>query len=325
MARAASQLTEGPGVVLSRRNATLLPVRRTPRAHRSAFVLVLASLLLVASAPARAQSQGAASPEEKVVEWTLPGLPEPSGVVYHSTRKTLFVISDEGGIGEVTLEGKVKTSRALGGDLEGITFDPATGYLYVIREGHEILFEVDPDRFAIRRRFTIDRAFEGDPDFLERGGDGIEGVTFVPDSTHPEGGRFFAVNQYDPPALIELAVPLRTSRERFERARVLKAYRIASPPLSDVSWHAGLGIFLVPSALWRSVHVVDPAGNRLRTVRVPGIMQEGIAAVPAGAYVIAQDTGGLLRWSPDSEPFAATIPDGPISEHAPKTEPDDSH
>ena len=309
-------------MVLSRRTATLLPSRRILRS-RQAFVVAMLPLLFAATSTA--QTQATHPHQEKIVEWTLPGLPETSAVVYHTTRKTLFVVSDEGGIGEVTLDGKVKSSRALGGDLEGITFDPATGYLYVVREGHEILFEVDPDRFTIRRRFTIERSFEGDTDYLERGGDGVEGVTFVPDASHPEGGRFYAVNQYDPPALVELGVPLRTSRERFERARVLRAFRIASPPLSDVSWHDGFKVFLIPSALWRSVHIVDSAGNRLRTVRVPGIMQEGIAALPGGAYVIAQDTGGLIRWEPVSEPFAATPAEAPSTQNAPQAEKDPAH
>ena len=245
--------------------------------------------------------------KDKILEWSLPGLPEPSGVVYHAKRGSLFVVSDDGTIGEVSLDGKVRATRALGGDLEGITYDPATGSLYVVREGHEIIFEVDPNGFVIRRRFTIDRSFEGDPDFLERGGDGIEGLTFVPDPSHREGGRFFAVNQFDPPALVELAVPLRSSRERFEKARIVAAHRIASPPLSDVLWSPDLRAFLIPSALWRSVYVVDWAGNRQRSVRIPGIMQEGIALLPDGAIVIAQDTGGLIKWYPATAPFEAVV------------------
>jgi hypothetical protein len=248
---------------------------------------------------------------DKVLEWSLPGLPEPSGVVYHAKRGSLFVVSDDGTIGEVSLEGKVRATRALGGDLEGITYDPGTGNLYVVREGHEIIFEVDPNSFAIRRRFTIDRSFEGDADFLERGGDGIEGLTFVPDPGHREGGRFFAVNQFDPPALVELALPLRSSRERFEKARIVAAHRVASPPLSDVLWCAELRAFLIASALWRSVYVVDENGVRRASVRVPGIMQEGIALLPDGAVVIAQDTGGLLKWAPSTPPFESATPGGP--------------
>jgi hypothetical protein len=249
--------------------------------------------------------------DDKILEWSLPGLPEPSGVVYHAKRGSLFVVSDDGTIGEVSLDGKVRATRALGGDLEGITYDPGTGNLYVVREGHEIIFEVDPNSFAIRRRFTIDRSFEGDADFLERGGDGIEGLTFVPDPAHREGGRFYAVNQFDPPALVEFALPLRSSRERFEKARIVAAHRVASPPLSDVLWSAELRAFLIASALWRSVYVVDETGMRRASVRVPGIMQEGIALLPDGAVVIAQDTGGLLKWVPSTPPFESATAGSP--------------
>lgn len=280
--------------------------------------VVVVSLLLVSQQPTVAFSTEQA--KDKILEWSLAGLPEPSAVVYHAKRGTLFVVSDDGAIGEITLDGKVLKTRALGGDLEGITYDPSSGNLYVVREGHEIIFEVKPDSFVISRRFTIDRAFEGDQDFLERGGDGIEGLTFVPDPTHREGGRFFAVNQFDPPVLVELSLPLRTSRERFEKARIVSAHRVASPPLSDVVWSQDLGAFLIPSALWRSVYVVDMAGTRRASVRVPGIMQEGVAILPDGAIIIAQDTGGLIKWYPSTNPFAGTASAGRKSEGASATE-----
>lgn len=297
--RAASKLTAGSSVLVSPRRGKKLPILAVPCRFRRSLALAAALIALAPCEPALGQTGS----QDKILEWSLPGLPEPSGVVYHAGRKTLFVVSDEGGIGEVTVDGKVLSTRAFGGDLEGITYDPASGYLYVVREGHEILFEVDPATFAIRRRFTIDRAFGGDPDFLERGGDGIEGIAFVPVTGHPEGGRFFAVNQYDPPALVELAVPLRSSKERFERAKVVSAVRIPSPPLSDLVWCERLSAFLIPSALWRSVLIIDASGQRKESVRIPGIMQEGIALLPDGAIVIAQDTGGLIKWYPASNPF----------------------
>jgi hypothetical protein len=34
-------------------------------------------------------------------------------------------------------------------------------------------------------------------------------------------------------------------------------------------------------------------------------MQEGIALLPDGAVVIAQDTGGLIKWHPPKPPFEA--------------------
>lgn len=298
--RVATRLIGGPSVIASGWISESLPKRLSFRTWQ---LLLVAAVLSVFLSPDLAFSVD--ETQDKIVEWTLPGLPEPSGVVYHAKRGTLFVVSDDGAIGEVSVDGKVRATRALGGDLEGITWDPATGNLYVVREGHEIIFEVDPGSFVIRRRFTIDRSFEGDADFLERGGDGIEGLTFVPEPGHPEGGRFFAVNQFDPPALLELSLPLRSSRERFEKARIVAAYRIASPPLSDVLWNPEQRTFLIPSALWRSVYVVDESGTRRASVRVPGIMQEGIALLPDGAVVIAQDTGGLIKWYPSTAPFRA--------------------
>ncbi len=232
-------------------------------------------------------------------------LSEPSGVVYHPARKTLFAVGDEGDVAEVDLSGRVINVKRIRGDLEAITCNPATGNLFVVREGHEIIFELRPSDFKILRRFDIDRTYQGDPNFLQRGGDGIEGIAFIPDPDHREGGRFFAVNQYDPPVLLELHLPLKTSEERFEKATIVKVKELSKPPLSGLSWSGELNRLLVVSALWRSVYVVDLDGKQYETTRIPGFMQEGIASVPGGMFVIAQDTGGLVKWKPARNPFSA--------------------
>jgi len=242
--------------------------------------------------------------EPTLEEWPLEALAEPSGIVYHAQRKSLFVCGDEGDVAEVSVSGKLLKIRNIGGDLEAITTDPATGLLYVVREGHEIILELRPEDFKITRRFTIDRSFRGDANFLKRGGDGIEGLTFVAEADHAEGGRFFAVNQFDPPVLVELQVPLRSAKEKFEVASIVSAHEVASAPLSGIYWSARSRTFQVVSALWKAVYVLDEHGERLRTVRIPGLMQEGVAPLPDGSFVIAQDTGGLIRWKPATDPFA---------------------
>ncbi len=240
-------------------------------------------------------------------EWPLPEFAEPSGLVYHGARDSLFVVGDEGDIAEISLDGRLLRSSHIGGDLEAIAVDPAGGMLYVVREGHEIIFEVDPDRLEIGRRFSIDRTFEGDPNYLKRGGDGIEGLTFVPDSAHAEGGRFYAVNQFDPAVLLELAVPIRSSEETYETAHIVRAREVASGPLSGVVWSGALDGFIIVSSLWRRAYVTDRDGELLRTVRVPGLMPEGLAPLPGGRFAIAQDTGGLLLWKPKTNPFAGSV------------------
>jgi uncharacterized protein YjiK len=245
-------------------------------------------------------------------EWPLPEFKEPSGVVYHPGRKTLFICGDEGDVGEVSLSGRLLRSSHIGGDLEGITVAPDTGLIYVVREGHEILLEVDPASFDLVRRFNISREFGGDAEYLQRGGNGVEGITFMPDSASPEGGRFFAVNQDDPPALIELAVPLKSLEGKFGEARIVRSFPLSVRPLSGLSWLPEQHRFLVPSALWRAVYVVDENGKRVASVPVPGLMQEGIARLPDGSFVIVQDVGGLIRWKPDVDPFV--IPEDPSVE-----------
>ena len=247
---------------------------------------------------------GASVPRaDEIEEWPLAGFPEPSGIVYHPARRTLFVVGDEGDIGEVDLAGKLLRIRNLGGDLEGVTCNPADGRIYVVREGHEIIFEIDPQLLTITRRFTIDRTYAGNANYLERGGDGIEGVTFVPSK---EGGRFFAVNQYDPPVLLELAVPLAGKGDGFARATIVRAFTVGSPPLSDLVWDEKNDVFWIVSALWRSVYVTDRDGHLVRSIRIPGIMQEGIVRLPDGSFVIVQDTGGLIKWNPAADPFGSS-------------------
>ena len=57
---------------------------------------------------------------------------EPSGIVYHPIRKTLFVVGDEGEITEIQTDGTPLFIESLPGDLEGITVAPETGLLYVV-------------------------------------------------------------------------------------------------------------------------------------------------------------------------------------------------
>ena len=87
---------------------------------------------------------------------------EPSGIVFHPQRKTLFIVGDEGDICEIQRDGTlVKQKRLLHADFEGITCDPSTGLLYIAIEGEEKIIEVDPDDFRVLREFAVNRTFQG--------------------------------------------------------------------------------------------------------------------------------------------------------------------
>jgi hypothetical protein len=132
---------------------------------------------------------------------------EPSGICFHPLRKTLFIVSDEGEIAEIKTDGTPVFNLKIPGDLEGITVNPQSGLLYIVKEGDDVILEFDPDKKEVRRIFPINREFQGNPNFLQKqkGYDqGIESIAFVSNKDHPEGGTFYAGNQWDPPCRAKL-------------------------------------------------------------------------------------------------------------------------
>jgi uncharacterized protein YjiK len=227
-----------------------------------------------------------------------PAIVEPSGIAYHPGRRTLFVVSDQGEVVEIRPNGGIVSRATVGGDLEGATIDPATGLLYVVIEGEDVILEIDPESKTILRRFAVDRACRGDPAFLRKSApydNGLESLAFVPDPRHPEGGTFYAGNQEDPSCLMELSVPVRSASGTEAWATIVRAL---GTDLQDPS-----GMYF--DAETRLLNIVCDAPNLLLEVRLdgtiarcyafPGNDQEGVCRDPEGFIYIAQDSGGILK------------------------------
>jgi uncharacterized protein YjiK len=224
---------------------------------------------------------------------------EPSGICYHAQRKTLFVVSDEGFVAEIHKDGTPQANWKVKGDLEGITLNPQTGLLYIAVEGDDVILEFDPDRGEVKRRFPINREFRGDPNFLQKQTDrydnGIESIVFMPDDKHPEGGTFYVGNQWDPPMIMEVLVPLRSSRAAEAEARIIRVlpFKMDDP--------AGMYYDFQTKRL----NVVSDADNILAEITLDGRLvkeyaflgdnQEGICRDEEGNLYIAQDSGGILK------------------------------
>jgi len=129
-------------------------------------VIVLAGIIIASASALPAQT---VAPHSLLFDYEWVGdidridFNEPSGVVYHSGRGTLFVVGDEGDLCEIKTDGAfVKQARLRsewpGSDFEGVTFDPGTGLVYVAVEGAEQILEVNPDTFEVLREFSIDRS-----------------------------------------------------------------------------------------------------------------------------------------------------------------------
>jgi uncharacterized protein YjiK len=228
----------------------------------------------------------------------IPNFPEPSGICFHPTRKTLFVVCDEGEIAEIKTDGSLVFRKKIPGDLEAITVDPSTGFLYIVKEADDIILEFDPEKKEILKEFPINRTYQDNPNYLEKKTEeydnGVESITFVPDEKHSEGGTFFIGNQWDPPCILEIYVPLKTTKKNGTEARIIRVlpYDIDDPA----------AMFFDPMS--KLLNVVSDADNILVELTLegklvneyafPGEDQEGLTRDDEGVLYIAQDSGNIM-------------------------------
>jgi len=225
--------------------------------------------------------------------------PEPSGIAYHPSRDTLFVVSDQGFISEIELDGKTISKFELPGDLEGITVDPSTGRVYVLVEAEEIILELSPDATTVLRKFTINRSFQGNPEYIQKQTDkfdnGCESITFVPDESSPEGGTFFVSNQWDPSCIFELQVPLRSQDGTELEGKILRVLPVKIDDPAAMYFDTRTRLLNIVSDADNILYEVDLEGRLIRQYAFLADNQEGLTRDPEGFLYIAQDTGGIIK------------------------------
>jgi len=230
--------------------------------------------------------------------------PEPSGIVYHPTRKTLFVVSDEGHISEMKTDGtKVTQHRSsVRKDYEGITVDPSTGLLYVAFEGAESIIEIDPKGLKTKREFSVQRTYKGKT-VMKAGGNGIEGITFVPDAKHAEGGTFYVAHQdltgtdaEEVSAIFEVEVPLKTGKAGdTKQCRILRQIDLGMLDLAALHYDKARDRIYVLSDSTNTFLEITRQGKVLAKYRFPGSNQEGLTLDPDDHVYYTQDHGGIIK------------------------------
>lgn len=236
--------------------------------------------------------------------------PEPSGIVFHPARKTLFVVGDGGDLCEMKTDGTVLGKKHYADlkatDFEGITVNPASGLLYVAVEGAEAILEISPDDLAVRRQFTIERTFNGKT-VMAAGGQGIEAITFIPNPKHADGGTFLVANQaftlndpQDVSAVFEVEIPLADKTGKPPAGKLLRQFSLGVTDLSDMHYDAARDrLFIISDA--NDLMFVTTLSGRVITkyTNLPCADQEGIAFDGAGNMYIGQDSGGVVKvkWS----------------------------
>lgn len=226
---------------------------------------------------------------------------EPSGICWHTQRRTLFVVGDEGDIAEIRTDGSL-VKRALlraAEDFEGITHDPSTGLLYLAIEEKESILEVHPETLAILREFPLPRTFEGKT-LMKAGGEGIEGITFVPDPGHAQGGLFYVANQsysltseQDISAVVQVELPLRTQQGQAE----IRGYFYPGViDLAGLHYDSQTGQLMVISDATNTLLTYSLDHTLVSVHALPADYQEGITVDPDGFLYIAQDSGGIIKF-----------------------------
>ena len=231
--------------------------------------------------------------------------PESSGLTFHPTRKTLFTVSDDGHVGEFETDGTlVQRRHLLYEDFEGITADPASGLLYVVIEGRDNILEIDPNGLVIRREYDLARSFEGRK-LYQLAGDGLEGIAFVPDDSHPEGGTLFVVNRSpkakdldDPPLLLEFELPLSSNSNDELEGAILSATRLAVTHLSGLHYDPRADRLLAVSDDNKIMIELTRQGELTNASKLPAEDPEGIAIDDDGVLYIAQDSEGIIKFQP---------------------------
>ena len=209
------------------------------------------------------------------------------------------MVSDEGEVAEIKTDGTPIFNLKIPGDLEGITVNPQTGFLYIIKEGDDVILEFDPDKKEITRRFPINREYRSNPNFLqkqEKGYDnGIESIAFVPDQNHPEGGTFYIGNQWDPPCIMEILVPLKSSRAETSEARILRVLPFKIDDPAAMYYDSKKGLLNVISDADNILVEITLEGKLIKEYAFLGDNQEGLARDDEGYLYIAQDSGGIIK------------------------------
>jgi uncharacterized protein YjiK len=134
---------------------------------------------------------------------------------------------------------------------------------------------------------------------MDSSGQGLEGITFIPDRRHPEGGTFYVANQSfdldngkDISAIFELDVPLRSKRSDV---RIISHFRPGIIDLSGLYYDSASNCILAISDSTNTILEYSREHMIVQRLSLPGSDQEGLAADGQGYLYVAQDSGGILK------------------------------
>lgn len=299
------------------------------------FLIAVAALLL-------AVSIGVLTAPSRRIAPKLPGvqivpMKRPSGAAYHPGRGTVLVVGQQGEIGEFELSGHCRDIAAPvmerhDLDIQGVTVDPLTGWIYVVDREAYLIYEIDIDQTPARVRRTFEVRKDDVPLLKDgrRRGKGLSGICALPAEGSQTGGRFILTHQDDPPGLIEVDLPLREPAPADSDERVLARfvgwYDFGTPDLSGVAYDAGTRSLIVLSARRAELLRVSLDGTILAARKFPQrVGMNGLALLPDRNVFIALAEGALQLLPPeqwgDPLPSSARVAAARLAEPVGEAEP----
>jgi streptogramin lyase len=190
----------------------------------------------------------------------------------------------------------VLQQAVLGVDLEGICYCPLDGLLYVAEEYGEKLYAVDPEGLEHVGTAAYSREYGGEK-LLVAGGNGAEGIEWIPDDAEPAAGFFLLLNQDDPHCLFRLNhEDLDFSGKRLAPIRAWWP----TEPINAGALHyvqEERTLWLIHS--WMNVmEYIDIDTMEATGFEVfPGAAQEAVAIDGEGRLWVGSDLGGIARYT----------------------------
>lgn len=259
--------------------------------------------MLLQCVPGYAQDE----PRASLPDWkferamALEAVPEPSGLCYYPPRQSLFIVDDGAqdrlaAVYEIDFQGQVLQKREIGFDLEGVCFCPADGLIYVADESEERLYLLDPGDLGLVRTVRISRSMSGE-EKLKAGGNGFEGIEYIPDGFGEWSDSIVLLNQDDPHALLAVRRSDMIAEEEGE-TEAFGFLGIAAINAGSLLFDAGTGELWVVHSWMNVMEMLDIRSLEvLRWEVVPGAAQEAVAIDGDGRLWIGSDSGGLAVYT----------------------------
>jgi hypothetical protein len=217
---------------------------------------------------------------------SLPALFEPSGCAWHSGLQRLVVVSDDGRVALVQMDGGVRQTFLVGGDLEAVAIpDGNLPVAYLGVEHPDTVIELD-----LITGVPTGQSWDLTPWMQSANSRGLESLTVVQGLVYAglqETGEIFVFD--------------------LQAGSAVQFMGIIPPPggrdeLSGLHYEASTDILYAIYDPDDLVLELTPSGVALRAYFLPGSFQEGVTLVPGcpgpmATFVVAEDNGDLKTYS----------------------------